>query len=531
MTSQMILPGGVAVKRLRIFVLCVCGLLILALGAAQAQPAGPQRGGTIRVGITQEILNLDPHVATAFSSFQVLDVVYEGLLRFNPKTLELEPSLATSWTVSSNGLEYTFNLRRNATFHDGSTVDASDVKYTIDRILNPDTKSPQASSLEPVREVTVVTPFTVRVALKRPFAPFLSLMTGPGRGIIPINFEDKVGDPRVKMLGSGPFQLAEFGPGSVRLTRHQRYWGRDAAGNQLPYADAVIYRVIPDPATLRAAVRAGEVDLIIGFGVDITAARALANVAELRVMSTPDLTYSLLGVQHERAPLADARVKQALALGIDRDQLVQVVYTGRAKAAGPIPPTLTEWRPVDARQLPNYRRDAARARRLLAEAGHPNGVSIKMLPIPTVPEAVQIAQVLKEQLAPAGFTVEIEQVDFATFLARWRGSQFDTFVSLNSGSIDPDVHLYRHIHSTGSTNVFKFKDAAIDQLLDQARGTADAGRRQQIYGQLQRAIAEKVPFLFLAYADLFAVGRTNVNGFTLTSTRSMYPLTETWLAR
>ena len=150
---------------------------------------------------------------------------------------------------------------------------------------------------------------------------------------------------------------------------------------------------------------------------------------------------------------------------------------------------------------------------------------------PTVPEAVQIAQVLKEQLAPAGFTVEIEQVDFATFLSRWRGSQFDTFVSLNSGSIDPDVHLYRHIHSTGSTNVFKFKDAAIDQMLDQARGTADPARRQQIYGQLQRAIAEKVPFLFLAYADLFAVARTTVNGFTLTSTRSMYPLTETWLAR
>jgi len=154
-----------------------------------------------------------------------------------------------------------------------------------------------------------------------------------------------------------------------------------------------------------------------------------------------------------------------------------------------------------------------------------------MMPIPTVPEAVQLAQVLKEQLAPAGFTVEIEQVDFATFLARWRGSQFDTFVSLNGGAIDPDVHLYRHIHSTGSTNVFKFKDAAIDQLLDQGRSTADPARRQQLYGQLQRAVAEKVPFLFLAYADLFAVARRAVTGFALTPTRSMFPLVETWLSR
>ena len=476
-------------------------LLVFGLAAVQAQPAAPQRGGTIRVGITQEILNLDPHVATAFSSFQVMDLVYESLLRLNAKTLEVEPNLASSWSVSPDGLEYTFTLRRNATFHDGSSVDASDVKFTIDRILDPATRSPQASFLEPIREVTVVNPFSVKITLKRPFAPFLSLLTGPSRGIVPLNFEDKVGDPRVRMLGSGPFQLAEFGPGSVRLVRFDRYWGRDSQGNRLPYADAVVYRVIPDPATLRAAVRAGEVDLIIGFGVDITAARTLAAVPDLKVMSVADLSYSLLGVQHERPPLNDARVKQALALAIDRDQLIQVVYSGRDTAAGPIPPTLSEWQPVGASRLPNYRRDAGRARQLLAQAGHPNGISIKMMPIPTVPEAVQIAQVLKEQLAPAGINVEIEQVDFATFLSRWRGSQFDTFVSLNGGAIDPDVHLYRHVHSTGSTNVFKFKDAAVDQLLDQGRSTPDAARRQQLYGQLQRQIAEKVPFLFLAYAE------------------------------
>ena len=518
-------------RRIRVLALCCAVLLILSLSAVQAQAPAPQRGGTIRVGITQEIINLDPHVATAFSSFQVMDLVYESLLRLNAKTLEVEPNLATSWSVSADGLEYTFTLRRDATFHDGTTVDASDVKYTIDRILDPATRSPQASFLEPVREITVINPFSVRIALKRPFAPFLSLLTRPSRGIVPVNFEDKVGDARVRTLGSGPYRLAEFGPGSVRLTRYERYWRRDAQGNRLPHADAVIYRVIPDPATLRAAVRAGEVDLIIGFGVDINAARTLDAVPGLKVMSVADLAYSLLGIQHERPPFNDARVKQALALAIDRAQLIQVVYSGRATAAGPLPPTAAEWRPVAASGLPNYRRDAIRARQLLAQAGHPNGVAIKMLPIPTVPEVVQIAQVLKEQLAPAGFNVEIEQVDFATFLSRWRGSQFDTFVSLNSGEIDPDVHLYRHIHSTGSTNVFKFKDSSVDQLLDQGRGTPDIARRQQIYGQLQRQIAEKVPFLFLAYADLFAVARANVNGFTLSSTRSMWPLAETWLAR
>jgi peptide/nickel transport system substrate-binding protein len=509
------------------------GLLLtvaLGLGSAWAQAPAPQRGGTLRVGVTQEFLNLDPHVATAFSSVQIFDLVYETLLRYNPKTLEIEPNLAQSWTVSDNGLDYTLTLRRNAVFHDGSQVDASDVKYTIERILNPATRSPLASFFQPVREVTVVSPFVVRISLRQASASFPSVLAGRGR-IVPAEFEDKVGDPRVRTIGSGPYRLAEFSAGAVRLVRHERYWGRDAAGERLPYADGVVFRVIPDAATLRAALRAGELELIIGFGVDITAVRALGGVAELRVLAAPDLAYSLLGLQNERGPLSDVRVRQALSMAINRDQLIQVVYSGRATAAGPIPPTATEWRPIRAGQLPNYPPDAARARALLAQAGHAQGVAIKMMPIPTVPEAVQMAQVLREQLAPAGFRVEIEQVDFATFLNRWRGSDFDTFVSLNGGDPDPDVHLYRHIHSTGSTNVFKFKNAAIDQLLDQGRVTVAPARRQQIYGQVQRLIAEQVPFIFLAYADLFAVTRANVTGFILSSTRSMTPLAETWLSR
>lgn len=517
-------------KRSVSLIVAILVLVFLAASAGQAQAPAPQRGGTIRVGITQEILNLDPHVATAFSSLQIMDLIYESLLRLNPRTLQIEPNLAQSWTVSSDGLTYTFTLRRDATFSDGSTVDASDVKYTIDRILNPDTKSPQASFLAPVREVVVVNPFVVRFTLRQPTASLLSVLTGPLRGIVPVNFEDKVGDPKVKALGSGPFVLAEFGPGSVRLTRNDRYWRKDAAGSRLPYADAVVYRVIPDAATLRAAVRAGEVDLIIGFGVDITAARALQGAAGLRIMSTPDLAYSLVGINASKAPFNDVRVRQALSLGVDRAQLIQVVYGGRGTVGGPIPPTLEEWKPIQGARLPNYRRDVNRAKQLLQQAGQAS-VAVKMMPIPTVPEAVQLAQVLKEQLAPAGFNVELEQVDFATFLARWRGSNFDTFVSLNGGSVDPDIHLYRHIYSTGSTNVFKFNSRDIDQLLDQARVTPDQARRVEMYGRVQRLIAEQVPFLFIAYADLFAVARTQVQGFVLSSTRTMTPLAETWLSR
>lgn len=507
-------------------------LTIMVLLGAQVATGQmtPRRGGTIRVGITQEILNLDPHVATAFSSFQVLDVIYESLLRLDPKTLRAEPNLAQSWTVSPDGRTYTFTLRRDATFHDGSQVDASDVKYTIDRILDPATRSPQASFLEPVAEVSIVDPFVVRIVLKRPYASFLSLLTGPGRGIVPVNFVEKVGDPRVRTLGSGPFRLDTFSPNGVRLVRHDRYWRRDGAGNRLPFADGVAYQVVPDAATLRAAVRTGEVHLIIGFGIDVSTVRALEGATGLRTYSAPDLSNSTLGIQNERPPLNDVRVRQAMSMAVNRPQLAQVVYSGRAIPAGPLPPSLAEWNPVPAMRLPNYAYDPRRSRELLTQAGHPRGVTIKMMPIPTVPEAVQMAQVLKEQMAPAGFAVELEQTDFATFLARWRSSQFDTYVSLKAGSPDPDILLYRHIYSSGSTNVFKFKDASIDRLLDQARTALDPRERLRLYGQLQREIAEKVPFIFLLYADLFAVSRSQLQGFVLSSTRSMEPLAEAWLS-
>ncbi len=515
---------------MRAWIIGVALVVGLAVGPARSQGPRAQAGGVIRVGITQEILNLDPHVATAFSSFQVMDLVYESLLRLDPRTLRLEPNLAETWSVSPDGLVYTFRLRRGATFHDGSQVDATDVKFSIERILDPATRSPQASFLEPVREVAVVDPFTVRVTLKRPYAPFLSILTGPGRGIVPVNFEDKVGDPRTRTLGSGPYRLERFSASAVRLVRHDGYWRRDAGGQRLPYSDAVEFRVIPDPATLRAALRAGEVDLIVGFGVDVNTAQALARVSGIQVQSAPDLAYSLVGIQNERPPFNDLRVRQALSLAVDRAAVARVVYGGRAAVAGPLPPTLQEWQPLPPSRLPLYGYNPERARQLLQQAGQ-GRVALRVMPIPTVPEALQIAQVLREQMAPAGFSVEIEQVDFATFLARWRGSQFDLFVSLNGGFVDPDLHLYRHIHSTGATNVFKFRDATIDALLDQGRATADPSRRVRIYRELQTQIAQKVPFLFVTYADVFAASRTLLQGFVMSSTRSMVPLAESWLAR
>lgn len=493
--------------------------------------AAPRRGGTLTVGLAQEVLNLDPHTATAFSSFAIFDLVYQGLLDQDPGTLRLQPGLAESWSVSADGRVYTFTLRPGVRFHDGSALTAEDVKYTFERILDPQTSSPRASQLPSIERIEVLDAQRVRFVLAEPFAPFLNLLAG--LAIVPRDFPQKVGDPRTQTLGTGPYRLVRFSADTLELARFDGYWRQGEDGRALPYMDRIVVRVIPDPSTLTSALRTGDVDLVVGFGLDATTALILSRQSGLVVESVPDLSYSLLGLNVTRGPLADLRVRQAISLAVDRQELVDVVYSGQAAVAGPIPPTLHEWKPLPPGELPFYggADRLARARQLLQEAGHPNGFALKVMPIPTVPEAVQLAQVLQQQLRHVGIRVEIEQVDFATFLDRWRRSDFDAFVSLNGGSTDPDLHLYRHLHSTGSTNVFKFADQTTDRLLEQGRTTSDVARRVEIYTQLQRRLAEQVPLLWLTHPTVYGAWRDRVQGFVLSSTRSLRSLESTWLSR
>lgn len=506
-------------------------IAVALLSVAVSGSAAPRRGGALTIGLAQEVLNLDPHTATAFSSFAVFDLVYQGLLKQDPATLRLQPALAERWSVSEDGLVYTFTLRSGVRFHDGTVLSPEDVKFTFERILDPQTKSPRASQLPAIERIEVVGSRQVRFVLKEPFAPFLNLLAG--LAVVPRGFPQKVGDPRTQTLGTGPYRLVRFSADTIVLERFADYWRQGADGRPLPYLDRVVFRVIPDPSTLSSALRTGDIDLVVGFGLDATTAQILSRQAGLVVRSVPDLSYSLLGLNTSRGPLTDVRVRQAISLAVDRQELVDVVYSGQASIAGPIPPTLEEWEPIPPEKLPFYGGTdrLARARQLLEQAGYPNGFTLKLMPIPTVPEALQLAQVLQQQLRRVGIRVEIEQVDFATFLDRWRRSDFDAFVSLNGGSTDPDLHLFRHVFSTGSTNVFKFSDSETDRLLRQGRTTTDIKKRLEAYTQLQRRLAEQVPFLWLTHPTVFGAWQDRVQGFVLSSTRSLQSLESTWLSR
>lgn len=495
--------------------------LLVLLPLTGVADAVPKQGGELVVGLRQEIGNLDPHLATSFSSFRVIEVMYEGLLRLDEDGA-LEPALASNWEISEDGKTYTFYIRKGVKFHDGSELTAEDVKASFRRILDPEVGSPQASRLQKIKEMKVVGKYKIKIALSSKFAPFLYKVAGPGRAIIPKSIVEKGGNLKKQDLGTGPFKLSNWVPGEqIVLKKNEDYWMED-----LPYLDKITYKIIPEPATRRAALQSGDIDLIPS--ADTTSVQVLQGVKNVKIISTQELAYSLIGFNLNREPLDDPRVRRAIAYAMDRKEIIQAVYDGLATVGTPLPPALREWY-IKPSKLETYVQNYGKAKELLEEAGYPDGIKFSVTVSPALKTALQIAQVLQQQLKPAGITMEINTVEWGTFLDAWRNSDFDSFVSLNGGSFDPDGYYYRTFHSQGSTNVFNYSDPVMDKLLEKGRVTTDKEERKEIYMKIQKRLIEQMPIIFIAYANLYTIARESVQDFSQLPNRSMALLRRAWL--
>lgn len=515
-------PRGVKMKRRFV----VASLLLAFLSVAAVAPvhaaSNNRAGGELIVGLRQEIGNLDPHLATSFSSFRVIEVMYEGLLRYDENGA-IEPALAKDWDISEDGKTYTFHLREGVKFHDGTEVTAEDVKASFNRILDPEVGSPQASRLQKIESMDVQDEYTISIALSTKFAPFLNNVAGPGRAIIPKSIVEEGQSLKKKVAGTGPFYLEDWVPGEqILLKKNESYWMEG-----LPYLNGVSYKIIPEPATRRAALQSGDIHVIPS--ATSTSVQVLKNTKKLEILSTQELAYSLIGFNTNKEPLNDPKVRKAVSYALDRNEIIQAVYNGLATVGTPLPPALEEWY-LPEEELVGYGHDIERAKELLSEAGYSDGVSFSITVSPTLDTALQIAQVVQQQVKPAGISIELNTVEWGTFLDAWRNSNFDAFASLNGGSFDPDGYYYRTFHSGGSTNVFNYSNSEVDELLEKGRVTTDLAERQKIYDQVQRQLTEQMPILFVAYADLHTVVRDNVNGFSQLPDRSMALLRTTWLS-
>ncbi len=502
-----------------------CTLRSIMVAGAVALASGPLStplsAQVLEVGIDQSPVGLDPHITTAFSSFQIVNgTIYEGLTAID-KDLRIGPSLAESWTISPDGKTYLFKIRRGVTFHNGAPMLAGDVAASLRRVLAREIASPLASRLPALDSVATPDAQTVELKLKEPSAPLLTSLAT--LAVVPAAFEtDKDGLQR-QPVGTGPFKFKEWQPnGFVALARHDGYWRQGR-----PMLDGVKFNIVPESATRQVGLASGQYAMLPN--IDAATALQLKGRPNVALAETLELAYTLIGMNVAKPPFDNAKVREAVNLALNRQEIIQAALFGAGVPGGPLSPALKDWA-VDVKEFPCYAHNPVKAMALLREAGHtqPIAVTITVLPRQDIKD---IAQVVQSQLNRAGFRVELKTPELGQFIQDWRNGNFDLFASTNAGSPDPDDYFYRTFRSNGATNVFKYANPGLDTLLDKARATLDPAERKITYGQVQRILACEGPIAHLAYSQLFTAVRGNVQGFEIIANRSLSTLANVLLAR
>jgi peptide/nickel transport system substrate-binding protein len=484
---------------------------------ALAMPLGAQEK-TLIIGVDQEAIGLDPHIVTSFSSHRRVDLLYNKLVRHD-ENLKIVPDLAESWEIPDN-TTYIFNLRRGVKFHNGQELTAEDVVFSLNRILDPKTTAPGRSYIASIKSIEALGPYRVKVTLSAPLASFLEGLTSNNCAIVSKAAVEQNGNLQKVEAGTGPFMLKEWIPdNSMTLVKNPNYFEKG-----LPYLDKVIFRVIPEQASLLAGVKAGTIDIAqINDGSTVLLAKRDSN---LMVMQKPGINVRTFGFNVTRKPFDDVRVRQALSLAIDRNEIVAAAEFGMAQPTGPIPVGATQWA-LPLNKLPYYTPDIAKAKSLLAQAGFPNGFSFKIVCSNSFEGGLSVAQVVQNQLKKIGVNAELEVVEWGTYIDRWTKRDFDSMVELRGGSGEPDRFLYRTLHSTGGVNNFLFKDAEVDKLLDKGRQLTTFAERKPVYDELQTLLAEKAPVIFLYCPFETHVMNKAIKGFKQVGYGSLYYITQT----
>jgi len=513
---------------LRLSLIAVVSLVMF--GSSGALAAEPKRGGTLRVSYGNEIAHLDFHTAPGYEMMWVAMNVGCGLVNITPDG-KFVPDAAESWQMSPDGLLYTFKLRKNALFHDGTPVDAAAVKFSIERLMDPATKSGMRSFYDPVHSVEVVDRHTVQVRLKHPYAFFLHMLAAYRTGLVLYNpvatqkysVEDrKQGKPEA-LPGCGPFRLVEWVKGShLVMDRFDKYF---VPG--LPYLDRVVIRVIKDPVTEMAAFKAGEIDFIASFSPEhVDTLRAQNPRAQIMTgkETTPMVAQMKVTVPKDGKPMSkdraphpifsDLRVRKAVGCyGIDRQEIVKIAFKGQATPwVGMIPPGTLDT--VDVNHLCPY--DPARAKALLAEAGYgpPRPLTFELMTNTEKSVFNVIATVIKEQMARIGVTVNIKLVDKVTWMfAYTQDGPYDMHVEDLLSQLTPDSNGFLTLTSA-SWNGSRHTDAKVDDYYARYAREMDPVKRKTIAKELQEYMADKLYFNVISGSPFFMIAQPWLKGYT-----------------
>lgn len=472
---------------------------------AGSEMAGAQSGGTLRVAFQNEWAGLDPHTVSSYSSYQILNNVLEGLTTFDDE-LNLQPALAESWEQSEDGLTWTFHLREGVLFHNGREMTADDVKWSFERLIDPATGAGNAGRVGPAEtQIEVIDDYTVAITHPEPFGIFpQSIGFDKSTGIVAQESLEDDGTISIP-IGTGPFKITDV-QGTTRLVleRHQDYWQ-----DGLPYLDEIIIEPIPDDTVRETALRSGEVDWILAIAPQ--SFESLSNEEGITVSTAPQLSYDYIGMNLTREPFDDVRVRQAIALAINRDELCQAGFFGLCETIqGPVgsgSPWYFDYAP--------YGQDLERARQLLVDAGYPDGFEMELLPTTQYGETVRAAQVLQQQLAEIGIDATINAPEWSEWLELEGNFMYDAYICNWNGLIDADQYYYLQHRSDQVFNFTGYSNSEFDELVDQGRSMSDFDARYEIYEQANQILVDDAPYIYMYNKQEIRAFGDHVMGFVV----------------
>lgn len=479
----------------------------------------PQRGGVLNLVTSGDPPNFDPFSNTTSYVLHVVAACYNSLIMMNPeKPDEIIGDLATSWEQSEDGKSYTFQLVQNAKFHDGVPLTAADVKHTFDIVRDPPEGivSARKSLISAIESIDVIDDYTVRFNLSRPSPGLLASLATGWFIVAPKHVLEAKGTMTDDVIGSGPFKFKEYVRGvSYELERNADYHVPDR-----PYLDGVKYYIVPDESTRFAYLRSGQIDVYDGLsGKDARAAES--DFPEtVKIHSTTSYVGDPFTMNAARAPFDDIRVRKAIAYAVNHDEAVKVLMDGDGQVGGHLLPGPWSISEEELAQQPGYGKDIeanrAEAKRLLAEAGHPDGFESTLIARKGAGTHEARALLLADQLAKVGIKLTLRIQESAEYFETMKNRNFDIATNVISAlSSDPDFMIGSFHTSDGALNYTGIRSDEVDQLFLAQSQETDPAKRAKLSRQLELATMNLFGTVVLYFKGKFVATSSRVQNYVM----------------
>ncbi len=487
---------------------------LIALSLTSCSRTVRTEPGVVNFVIESSPTNLDPRIGTDAVSERMDSLIFDSLVELDDRRTP-RGDLADKWEMP-DPLTYVFHLKPGIKFHNGKLLTSSDVKYTFESILDGTVISPKHGSYVPIKSIETPDPATVIFHLNEPYAGFLLDISRPAIGIVPSGAgADFDGQP----IGTGPFRFVSAKQDDfVVLERNEAYFRTP------PKISRVQFHIVPEAVVRGLELRKGTADLEEN-SLTPDMIKVLRSDPSIDIAERPGTSYVYLGLNFSSPALANLGVRQALAYATDREEIVRYLLGGQAQLAdGPLP--ANSW--AYQAGIAHYGYDPARAERLLDAAGYTRqaaleGVRLKLTLKTTTEESSRLlGAVLREQWRKVGIDLELRPLEFATFYADATKGSFELY-TLRWIGVNSDPEFFDFVFNSkkmppAGANRGHYRNPALDALLDRARVESDVTKRREMFGAIQKIVAEDLPYVSLWFMDNVAVHRKRITNLQLSAT-------------